>query len=370
MLRTIITSLTLVIALTAYAAPARSADANQVYLEGMTSYQSGKYEAAEKRFSEALAINPRQVSSLYMMGETLTKDIRRLKEAEGWYRKAIAECKGDKVFMPKFVSSLGELYMRLGRYEDALGMFQTLVSQYPGFYDMPKVYNHMGVAYYHMDGYDEARGCFKTALQKDPGLLEATFNMKTIQGQLALLNTARYFQRMGDESSAIEQYNKAIEAYPNYVAAWYNLGMVYLGRGDCKDAVHYISRAGALNAGYMGGREIPYELARARMGRGDEGDTAEALGLFEKNIGYKDSLVLAGEASFKMGQLDKAEAYLTRATSEVEGKKSQAEAWYMLGLVQKSKGADQGSVQSFLKAMELAPEEEKYRHPPVVAGEK
>ncbi|MBI5190554.1 MAG: tetratricopeptide repeat protein [Nitrospirae bacterium] len=368
--RPYIACLALFLALTVHAAPAFSADANQIYLDGVTLYQSGKYEAAEKLFTDALKANPRHVSSLYMMGETVSRDIRRLKEAEGWYRKAVAECKGDKVYMPKFISALGKLYMRLGRDEDALGMFQTLVTQYPDYFDMPSVYNHMGIAYYHMDSYDEARGCFKTALQKDPGLLEATFNMKTLQGQLALLNIARYFQRMGDEASAVEQYNKAIEAYPNYVAAWYNLGMVDLGRGEFREAARHLARAGALNPAYMGGREIPYELARAYTGRGEPGDMEAALGIYEKNVGYKDALVMAGTISFELGQLEKAEAYLGRATTEVEGKKAQAEAWYQLGLVQKARGASEDSVQSFLKAMELVPEDDRYRHPPVSPGQK
>ena len=190
----------ILLALAAPASPAFAApDANQLYVDALSLYQDGRYPAAEQKLKQALAQNPKHLSSLFLMGETLSKDIRRLREAEGWYEKALRDGRNDKLYSAKTRFSLGGLYIRLGLYEEAIMRLQELIRLDPDYYDIAKAYNEMGVARARLDQYDEALDCFKKALKRDPSLLEATFNVKALQSQLSLVNIARYYERMGDD---------------------------------------------------------------------------------------------------------------------------------------------------------------------------
>lgn len=346
------------------AAPATaSADANQVYLDGLSLYQEGKYTEAERKFMEALGQDPRHLSSLFMMGETLSKDIRKLREAEGWYKKALRVGEKDKVYSAKLRFSLGVLYIKMGQYEDSLKQFSELATQSPNFYDLPKVYNYMGVASYHLDRHDEALEFFKHALKLDPTLREATFNMKTLQAQLSLINTGRYYERMGDDKAASEQYAKAVDSYPNYVAAWYHLGLSALKKKEYASAVKLLKRAYVINPAYMGGKEVPYQLAAAYRGRKEAGDLDEALALYRRNPQYKDSALCAGVVLVELGLLDKAEVELDAAAMNGDDRKAQAEACYQLGRIYSAKGDTQKAAVFHRKALELAPGEDKYKSP-------
>lgn len=348
----------------AAAVPATArADANQVYLDGLSLYQEGKYTEAERKFMQALGQNPRHLSSLFMMGETLSKDIRKLREAEGWYKKALREGEKDKVYSAKLRFSLGILNMEMGQYEESLKKFSELVTQSPNYYDMPKVYNYMGVASYHLDRHDEALEHFKHALKLDPTLREATFNMKTLQAQLSLINTGRYYERMGDDKAASEQYQKAADSYPNYVAAWYHLGLSALKKKEYANAVKLLKRAYVINPGYMGGKEVPYQLAAAYRGRKEAGDLDEALALYRKNPQYKDSALGAGVVLLEQGLLDEAEVELDSAAMNGDDRKTQAEACYQLGRLYSVKGDKQKAGVFHKKALELAPGEDRYKSP-------
>jgi len=340
------------------------ADANQIYLDGLSLYQEGKYSEAERKFMEALGQDPRHLSSLFMMGETLSKDIRKLREAEGWYKKALRVGEKDKVYSAKLRFSLGVLYMEMGQYEESLKNFSELATQSPNYYDLPKVYNHMGVASYHLDRHDEALEFFKHALKLDPALREATFNMKTLQAQLSLINTGRYYERMGDDKAASEQYQKAVDSYPNYVAAWYHLGLSALKKKEYQNAVKFLKRAYVINPGYMGGKEVPYQLAAAYRGRKEAGDLDEALALYRKTPQYKDSTLCVGVVLLEQGKLEDAETELDSAAMNGEDRKAQAEACYQLGRLYLLKGDKQKAAVYHNKAQDLAPGEDRYKSLP------
>lgn len=350
------------LALALSGAPALAApDANQLYIDALSLYQDGRYPAAEQKLKLALAQNPKHLSSLFLMGETLSKDIRRLREAEGWYEKALRDGRNGKLYSAKARFSLGGLYIRLGLYDEAIMRFQELIRLDPDYYDIAKVYNEMGVARARLDQYDEALDCFKKALRKDPSLLEATFNMKALQSQLSLVNIARYYERMGDDKSALAQYQKAVEAHPNYVGAWFYLGRLELKTKDYPNAVRHLTRAWALNSQYMGGLELDYLLAQAREARNGEGDLDAAYGLYKKTQKYKDSATRAGVVLLEEDKLDAARKELAAAADSYEDKTLKADACYQLGRVFEAKKDNAQAKAYFRKAAELAPDDPKYK---------
>ncbi len=356
-------AMTLLFAHAAHAGRASSADA--LYTTGSRLYSDGDYDEAEKYFAKAVEKDKRHTSAMFMLGETISLDVRRLTEAEEWYKKALASQRADKSVTPRVLLSLGKLYILLGREEDALASFRRIISEYPDFYEMAEVYNHMGVATYRLDRYDRALANFKAALKIDTGLMEATFNMKNVQNKLAILNNARYQQRMGNNEAAIKHYEDALSRYPNYVAAWYQVGLLYLGEGNYDLALKHLERARALNHGYLASNEIPYRIAGAYEGRGGQGDAETALEMYTSMEGYKDSSLKAGELYAAKGDLGRAEELFKGLTGDKTDRLTKAEANYQLGLVYLKKGDKEKAVGFFQRALAAAPESEKYKNPPV-----
>jgi len=359
--------LALIIAAAALFVPfdaAQAASADALYTTGSRLFSDGDFDEAEKYFARALEIDKRHTSAMFMLGETISLDVRRLTEAEGWYKKAIETARKDNPTVPRALFSLGRLYILLGRHEEAQECFRKILSEHPDFYEMADVYNQMGVAAYRMDRYDRALSHFKAALRLDPRLMEATFNMKNVQTKLAILNTARYQQRMGNNEAAIEYYHGAIERYPNYVAAWYQLGLLYLGIGNYDLALKNLERAGALNHGYISDKEIPYRIAAAYEGRGAAGDLDAALMIYDSLGGYKDARLRAGELYAANGNFDQAVRLLSGLTGDETDRLIRAEADYQLGLLHNGRGDRQKATGFFLKALSTAPEVERYKNPP------
>lgn len=348
----------------AFATTASAAEADRLYTAGAKYYSSGDYDNAEKMFTKALGADRGHLSSMFMMGETLSTDIRRLDDAEGWYLKARDKAERTGRDLPKVLFSLGRLYILLGRYDDSLAAFDRLLTISPDFFDIAKAYNQMGVAAFRLDRYDEALDYFKAALKTSPDMPEAVFNMKTVQGRLSIINNARYQERMGNEKEAIVYYNEAIDKYPDYVAAWYQLGILYMKDGGYDKAVRHLERAWVLNQSYLGGNEIPYRLAMAYDGRHGSGDTGRAVSLFEGLGGYRDAAIRAGVLMAELGRLDEAEKSMTSMTGEDKERLVRAEAFYQLGVLYRKAGRGPDAAASFQNALGLAPEVEKYRTPP------
>jgi len=360
----VIFSISAVTLLAVCCTPSYATEADRLYTTGSKYYSSGDYDQAEKMFRRALARDHGHQSSMYMMGETLSTDIRKLGEAEKWYLDARKKAEVTGRDLPKVLYSLGRLYIMLGHYDDALGEFDRLLSVSPDFYELARVYNHMGVASFRLDRYDESLDYFKAALKTSPDMPEAIFNMKTVQGRLSSLNNARYQERMGNTAEAIRYYNEAIDSYPDYVAAWYQLGKVYLKEGDYDNAVKRLERAWILNQSYLGGNEIPYRLALAYEGRAAKGDDGMALSLYETLGEYRGSAIRAGSLYTSLGMFEDAEKVLKTMTGPDKGRLDRAEAFYRLGVLYRKTGRNDEATASFLGALGAAPEVEKYRTPP------
>ena len=350
------------LAVTLFMSASAFAGATEDYQQGLSAYQSGNFKQAEEGFAASLEKNPKGAAAAYMMGETLSKDIRRFRDAELWYKKVVQDAGArDKVYVTKARFSLGALYIRLGMYQEALSEFRELTATAPDFYDMAKVYNYMGIAKYNLSMYDEALADFKGSLRRDRNNLLASYNMKSLQAKLSTINEGRYYERMGDLDSAKAEYEKALDAYPNYVAAWYRLGLLSIKRKEFGKAVRCFTRAKALSPAYMGSDELAYQIAVAVAGRAEAGDADEALRAFRGMPAYKDARLRAGIILVDKGLLDDAETELIAVAKNRSDRVSQAEAMYQLGRILTIKDDKPHAAEFFKKARDFNPTEQRYK---------
>jgi tetratricopeptide (TPR) repeat protein len=130
--------------------------------------------------------------------------------------KAVALCGGYELAL----NALGECYLRLERYEDAVKQFTHVLMINPM---AAKTRNFLGVAYASLKRYDEAERQLISALKKDPEFSNARFNL------------GRVYEMKSEYGKAIEQYEKALETSEDNqdrAVAFTRIGDAYLKTGS------------------------------------------------------------------------------------------------------------------------------------------
>jgi hypothetical protein len=119
--------------------------------------------------------------------------------------------------MPLYHTNLGEMYRRVGRYDEAVVAGERALALDPA---NPLVLNNLGVARYDRGQYDKAIECYRRAIALAPASPEAHNNL----GNAVLAQ--------GDATAALAFYRHAVALNPDYVEAHNNLAMTLLLTGD------------------------------------------------------------------------------------------------------------------------------------------
>lgn len=122
--------------------------------------EGGDVAAAEAAAREALRVAPEHGPSLNFLGYLLADQNRSLDEARGLLERAVA---GDPD-NGAYVDSMGWVYYRLGRFEDARRELERAVRLTGGD---PVIHEHLGDVYVAMDRPDLAREQYRRSLAED-----------------------------------------------------------------------------------------------------------------------------------------------------------------------------------------------------------
>lgn len=128
------------------------------YNRGIATYQLEDYPAALSSFEQALELEPDDPDALYFVGVTLSL---------------------------------------VGRYDEALGFLNDALDA--GRQPVATLFNERGVVYYNLGDYEQARQEFEAALTARPDYA------------LATLNLARTYDILGEELSALQNFERYIE---------------------------------------------------------------------------------------------------------------------------------------------------------------
>lgn len=132
-------------------------------------------------------------------------------------------------------------------------------------------------------------------LSNNPFFLKLTFYFFTLSLGLLIYplaqaetESARYFNRLGKESFARQDYenalayfNKAIEFDPNYVYPRINIAVVYIKKGDYEAAISQLKKAEELNP------QLPEIYAQLATAFEKKGELALALEYSKKAISLR-----------------------------------------------------------------------------------
>jgi tetratricopeptide (TPR) repeat protein len=158
---------------------------------------------------------------------------------------------------------------------------------------------------------------------------------------------------------AQKEFEKAVELYPKYAAAWFELGLVYESRSEfdqARDAYHH---SNAADANYINPYERIYELDAKDGKWGEMADVSEKvmhLNPYDFPLAYYFNSV----ANLRLGKLDAAEKSAREAVKLDTGHKEPREV-YLLGIILANKQQFKEAASVFASIFGAFPERERQR---------
>lgn len=162
----------------------------------------------------------------------------------------------------------------------------------------------------------------------------------------------------GRTDEAVEQFQKAIQAKPDYSDAYYSLGVAAAGRGDRNAAIANYRKAIAFSGGDASAHSnlasAQNNLGYALLCRGqiDEG-MVHCLEATRINPEFPEAYYNLGNALFVYGRFGEAMARYRKA---LELRPDYAEAHYHLGLALAARGRRDDAVAHYRKALSIKPD--------------
>jgi len=158
----------------------------------------------------------------------------------------------------------------------------------------------------------------------------------------------------GNPADALKNFQKAVEIYPRYAAAWHELGRVEVGRGRLPQAREDYSRALGADPGYV----KPYlELAALASAEKNWAELADYSATVIKlnPADFPGAYIYNALAHYNLNHLDAAQESLREALRR-DQEHHYPEANYMLGNILAERGDYSGAQGSLRAYLELAPD--------------
>jgi len=206
----------------------RHADA--LYILGMSSFKSGRFEVAERMIRRALAVNPKQPFYHFNLSNVL-RTLNRNEESLASLNRSL-ELKPDMV---EGLYNLGNLRMNEKKLEEAIALYQRVLAINPDYVD---ALCNLGTAYRQLMRLDEAVEIFRKALALTPQNPDFYCNLGDslhVQGKL-------------DEAVAL--YKRTLELNPKHFKACNCLCNANFDLGNLAESVSWCEQTLAIKPDY------------------------------------------------------------------------------------------------------------------------
>lgn len=217
--------------MSSYISQEKQEQAQVIFQNGLSLLQQGRPEEADKLFSEAYLLDPKNADVLNLLG------IRSYQKQE--YRNAIDFLNQANQIAPHCaptLSNLGLVHNALFEYADALHFFNLAIKYAP---NIPETHNNRGNALKGLGKITEANSAYEKAITLRPNYAEALSN----QGVLLL--------ESGQTEKAIALFEKAIAGNPRFAIAFNNLGNAFTQLENYEDAFQCFEQALQIHPGYL-----------------------------------------------------------------------------------------------------------------------
>ena len=205
---------------------------------------------------------------------------------------------------------LGNNYFAQQEYDAAIGYFEKALEINP---DFSQPYNQLGYSYRFLKKYDEAAGVFEkyiALIPDDPNPYDSY---------------AELLMKMGKFDESIENYQKALEQNPNFVASFVGIALNYNWKGEHMKARETLTKL-LENARTDGEkRTVYFNMALSLIDQGVFDQALEEIGkqyaiaeAIEDPANMSNDLGIMGNILFEMGKFDEAQAKFDEAYKIVQ----------------------------------------------------
>lgn len=159
--------------------------------------------------------------------------------------------------------------------------------------------------------------------------------------------------KAGKPDDAQKELRKAVEIYPRFAAAWFELGQLYERRSHAPEAKDAYNQAIAADGNYMGPYEKLYQMAYKANSWQETADISAKL-LALNPYDYADAYYFNAAANLQLGKLEAAEKSAREAV-KVKGPKADVRSHYALGMILGQKGDYPGAIAEMRVFLQAAP---------------
>lgn len=263
---------------------------------GLTLQDLGKPDAAAEEFQTALKLSPKFALADYDLAQVLSSQ-RNYRAAIHYLKQGLANSPAPMLAV-QLKNALAVAYSHLGEYEQAIAVFEELISTQP---QSPDLHFDLATAYAHREDYAKAVAEYKEVLRLDPNrydaellLAKALLNQSQPEDSLSYLRNyvvhkpsdAEGLEVLGealknsshfDEASTV--LTRAIKANPSSYKAHYDLGVVLGRSGKTARAIAELQTAVKLKPEES---EARYQLAQMLSKSGDREAARLQFAAFER----------------------------------------------------------------------------------------
>lgn len=260
------------LALTDYSIAIRidSAKADYYYSFADAEFLTGKTHEAQEAFEKCISLDPKNTAALLKLGEFFLY-LKKYDDAIDMINRAL---KIDP-YQAKAYFMKGIIYLEHQDTAKAISSMQTAVEQNPKYFN---AYIQLGLLFSKKHN-PAAITYFNNAINAEPNNVEAYYDI------------GMFYQNMQDYDNAIKAYQNLLQVDSTYKFALYCLGTVYyIGKQDYKQSLAYYSRAIRSDSAYSlayYGRGNCYE----QLGQNDK-----AMNDFNAALHFNPGFVPASDA--------------------------------------------------------------------------
>jgi tetratricopeptide (TPR) repeat protein len=239
------------------------------------------------------------------------------------------------------VDKLISLYSQ-GQFEEALEKAKPLISLFP---KAVTLHNIQGASNTALQRYDAAIDSYNQAIKIKPDYVDAYYNMG-----IALKDK-------GELDAAIDTYKQAIRIKPSYADAYYNMGNALKDKGELDAAIDTYKQAIKIKPDYA--------IAHYNMGIAlkDKGELDAAIESYKQAIkiqpDYSEAYNNMGGALQNQDDLD---AAIDSYKQAIKIKPDYAEAYNNMGATLQEQGKLQEAIEAYNKALAIKPDYAEAKH--------
>jgi len=210
-------------------------EAKWLHLLAYLYQQTGRLEESADKFLSARRAQPDDYAAAVRLGDVYL-GLNRLRDAREQFQSVLM------TFPAAARNGLGEVALREGRFEEAIGHFRAVLERAP---QASAVHYPLAMAYRGLGRLDEARSHLQ---QRGPGGITAVDpivgDLQTlVRGERLLVIQGRRAYEAGQFQDAAAAFRRAISVAPGSVAARVNLGLALSQLGDASGALEQFRMA-------------------------------------------------------------------------------------------------------------------------------